>query len=457
MGIRTVIWAGFFFGTCIAAFWNPVWGIIGYIGHYTVGPERQWWAGPVNQLALRYSFTLAACTAAGILLTRARVTFRGGLLHPQQKLILIFFAIVWIMTIFSPDTLGRYNNTDHPSVKLTKVIIFTFMLCHVASNLKDLNRVIMMLVIGAFILGEKAYSMPRSAFVGGRLERVGGADFAESNFLAAFLVALLPIIGVEYLRASRYMKLIPLVSGVLVTNTIVLARSRGAFLGLALMATVAVLYAPRHLRRKIYLGLILAVAGGYYLTDEQFFGRMSTIAADEEERDESANERLETWQAGLRMIMDNPQGIGTGNWYQMIGKYDEKYSYRDSHSTYVKLFAEQGVLGGVVFVAVVFNAFLTLHRVRRRSEALPEELLKDFQYLSLGFTLSLAGFLLCCFLITLLYMEALWWFLVLPVCLERSLDQAEQEWLDAHPDDDDDMMLPTDELDILETPPGAIR
>jgi hypothetical protein len=52
----------------------------------------------------------------------------------------------------------------------------------------------------------------------------------------------------------------------------------------------------------------------------------------------------------------------------------------------------------------------------------------DFQYLSLGITLGLAGFLLCCGLITLLYMEALWWFLVLPVCLERSLDDSEGKW-----------------------------
>ncbi len=454
MGFRTVIWAGFFFGTCIAAFWNPVWGIIGYIGHYTVGPEQQWWAGPINRMGLRYSFTLAACTAIGIFLQRMHVRFRTGLLHPQQKLILAFLAIVWAMTLFSPDTEGRYSRTDHPSVKLTKVVVFSFMLCHVASNLKDLNRVVTMIVIGAFILGEKAYDMPRSAFVGGRLERVGGADFAESNFLAAFLVGVLPIIGVEYLRATRYMKLMPLVSGVLVTNTLVLTRSRGAFLGLALTACIAVLYAPRHLRKRIYAGLLLALAGGYYLTDDQFFNRMSTIAADETERDESANERLETWQAGIRMIIDNPQGVGTGNWYQNVGAYDEKYAFRDTHSTYIKLFAEQGLLGGFVFVGVVFNAFLTLHRVRRRSEKLPPELLKDFQYLSLGFTLSLAGFLLCCFLITLLYMEALWWFLVLPVCLERSLDQAEQEWLDAHPDDDD-LSLPAGEPVSPEASPGV--
>lgn len=436
MGIRTTLWAFFFFGSCLAAFGNPVWGVIGYIGHYTIGPEKQWWGGPVNSLGIRYSLTLALCTAIGIALRRNHLRFRTGLFHPQQKLILLFLGLVWLNTLLSPDTVGRYESTDHPSIKLTKIVIFTLMLCHVASNLKDLSRVVSMIVIATFILGEKAYEMPRSAFVGGRLESVGGADFAESNFLAAFLVGTLPLVGVQYLRSHGLMKWMCLLSGVFATNALVLARSRGAFLGLAITALIAMIYAPQHLRRKVYAGVLLALAGGIYLADEQFIQRMTTIASEEQERDESANQRLETWRAGVKMIMDYPLGVGPGNWYQTIGRYDPKYSFRDSHSTYIKLAAEQGWLGTVLFVIIAVNAFLILHRVRRRSENLPPELLKDFQYLALGFTLSLAGFLLCCALITLLYMEALWWFLVLPVCLERSLDEAEEQWLETCGDEE---------------------
>lgn len=435
MGLRTLLWAGFFFATAIAALWNPIWGIVGYMGHYTIGPESQWWGRPMNSLGLRYSLTLAGCTAVGIFLQRNEIPFQGGIFHSQQKLILVFLALVWLTTLLSQETVGRYGSVDHPSVKLTKVVFFSMMLCHVAANLKDLNRVAMILVLGALVLGQKAYEMPRSAFSGGRLENVGGADFAESNFLAAFLVGVLPIIGIQFLRSVGYIKLVCLVSGVFVMNALVLARSRGAFLGLALTAVVAVLYAPKHLRKKLYTGLLLAVAGGFYLADEQFFRRMTTIAAEEEERDESANQRLETWQAGMQMIMENPLGIGTGNWYQTIGNYNPKYTGRDSHSTFIKLAAEQGLFGVLLFGAIVFNAFRTLRRVRVRSEHLPSEIGKEFQYLSLGFMLGLTGFLLCCGLITLLYMEALWWFLVLPVCLERSLDVAEKQWHEEHPDE----------------------
>ncbi|WP_182870596.1 O-antigen ligase family protein [Rhodopirellula sp. JC639] len=432
MGIRTLLWAGFFFGTCIAAFANPIWGLIGYIGHYTVGPESQWWALPVNSLGLRYSFTLAGCTAIGIFLHRMKSTFRGGLLHNQQKLILVFLGIVWMTTLISPETVGRYTSVDHPSVKLTKVVIFCFMLCHVATTLKDFNRVLMILVIGAFVLGQKAYEMPRSAFIGGRLEGVGGPDFAESNFFAAFLVGVLPIIGVQFFRATGYVKLVCLVSGVFVTNAIVLARSRGAFLALAATAIVAVFYAPKHLRNKIYLGLILAAIGAFRLADEQFLERMTTIFVSAEDRDSSSDMRLEAWKAGLRMVQNHPLGIGTGNWYQQIPRYAPDLGGLDSHSTYVKLLAEQGFLGAIVFGSILLSAFFTLRRVRRRAINLPPELSMDFQMLSLGLTLSMVGFFLCCGLITLLYMEALWWFLVLPICLERTLDHSEQKWLEEH-------------------------
>ena len=428
MGIRTLLWAGFFFGMCIAAFANPIWGLVGYIGHYSVGPESQWWAGPMNRLGLRYSFTLAACTGIGILLHRMKSPFRTGILHPQQKLMLAFLAIVWMTTLITPDTVGRYTTVDHPSVKLTKVIIFCFMLCHVATNLKDLNRILMIIVIAAFVLGQRAYEMPRSAFVGGRLEGVGGPDFAESNFLAAFLVGVLPIIGIQFFRSTGYIKICCLASGVFVANAIVLARSRGAFLALAVTALVAVFYAPKHLRNKIYVGLILAALGGYRLTDEQFLTRMTTITASEDERDAASNLRLEAWKAGLRMFRDHPLGIGTGNWYMRITQYSDTVRL-DSHSTYVKLLAEQGFPGAIVFGCIVAYAFVTLQRVRRRAADLPPELSMDFQMLSLGLTLSLIGFLVCCGLITLLYMEATWWFLVLPVCLERTLDDAEQKWI----------------------------
>ena len=451
MGIRTLIWSGFFFGTCVAALFNPIWGVIGYMGHYTVGPENQWWAAPINHLGLRYSFTLALCTGIGILLHRTGTSFREGLLHSQQKLILVFLAIVWASTLLSVDTVGRYQSIDHPSVKLTKIIFFCFMLCHIAGNLKDLTRVIWILTVGTFVLGQEAYELPRSSFRSGRLDSVGGPDFSESNFLAAFIVGVLPIIGFQFLRSGGLGKLTCAVSGVFATNALVLTRSRGAFLGLALTGAVSVLYAPKYLRKKIYAGLILAVLGGLYLADEQFLNRMTSITSSGEERDASANQRLEVWSAGLRIISNNPFGIGTGNWYQTIGDYDPRHFERDSHSTYIKLAAEQGILGLAVFGAIVLNGLLTLRRVRIRSELLPPASFRDFQYLSTGFTLSLIGFLLCCGLITLSYMEATWWFLVLPVCLERSLHRVESEIEEGeHPyegDDATDDFAASDEFD----------
>lgn len=431
------MWAGFFFGACIASFWNPIWGIVGYMGHYCVGPEKQWWAAPVNSLSLRYSFSLAACTAIGIALQRSTVSFREGLLHPQQKLILLFFSIVWTTTLFSPDTLGRYTSVDHPSVKFTKIIFFSFMLCHVATNLRDFNRVIGILVTCGFVLGFSAFEAPASAFHKGRLEGVGGADFNEANFLGAFLVGILPIIAAQFLNGRIVMKIICAVSGIFAANAIVLTRGRGAFLGLGFAAIVAVFSAPRQLRKKILIGMFVALLGGFFLLDANFLTRMTSITAESEERDDSANDRIETWKAGLQLIVNNPQGVGTGNWYQTIGKYNPKFDQRDSHSTYVKLAAEQGLLGALVFVVIVFNAFRTLRRVSIRSASLPTELSNYFQHLALGCKAGLAGMLLSGTFITILYMEALWWFLVLPVCLERTLNDTENTLVFSHDDNAD--------------------
>ena len=108
------------------------------------------------------------------------------------------------------------------------------MLTHVVTDLKSLNRVFWVMIVATLLLSLQAYGKPRWAFIGGRLEGVGGVDFTDANALGAFLAAMLPIIGVQFLRSAWRGKLLCLATGVFATNAIVLTRSRGAFLAVGL-------------------------------------------------------------------------------------------------------------------------------------------------------------------------------------------------------------------------------
>lgn len=418
MPLRTILFLALFAVCVVGSLYTPLLGVLGYVAHYCIGPDRQWWEAPISHWGLRYSYMLAVATAIGMALHWRRLRFGKSILTRHEWLILLFLGVVWFSTLISPES-ERYTIVDHPSIKMTKVVVFVLMMSHVVTTEKRFDALLWTLIIGSLILGLQAYATPYSQFVRGRLEAVGGADFSEANFLAAFLCTMLPLIGVQFLRSGWLRRLPCLVSGVFTTNAVILARSRGALVGIAGGALTAVLFAPRKYRAKILVGMAIAFAGGIYLTDPAFRRRASTITTETEDMDLSARSRVELWKASGKMLEDNPLGVGPGNFFQTIGRYNPLYEGRDAHNTYVRCYTELGIPGIALFMALIANAALTLRRIRRTAETLPSPHREAITYLCFGISAGLGTLLTVAVPITLIYNEFLWWWLVFPVCLER--------------------------------------
>ena len=350
MPLKTLLWLGFFGTMCVAALFSPVWGIIGYVGHYSIGPERQWWEAPLNWMGLRYSLMLAVCTAIGIALNWGKLRFGRSALDSQEKLMLLFLGLVWLIALVGSKTVGHYQSSqiDHPTVKLLKILIFVFMLTHVVTDAKKLQWLFWALVIGALILGMQAYSKPYGAFSKGRLEGVGGADFSDANRFGGYMAGMLFLVGVQFMRSGLPGKILAFLAGGFAANALVLTRSRGAFLGVLGGLVAAVLLAPRNYRAKIIAGVLIAALGGLYLSDPQFLHRIGTIDESQAQRDTSARSRTEIWSGGLKMLMDHPLGVGPGNFYQHIGEYAPNHAGRDAHNTFVRCAGELGFPGLIV-------------------------------------------------------------------------------------------------------------
>jgi O-antigen ligase len=279
----------------------------------------------------------------------------------------------------------------------------------------------------------------------GRLEDVGGVDFAEANFLPAFIGAMLPLIGVLFFQPRWYGKVVCLVTGVFAVNTIILARSRGGLVGIGLGLIPAVLLAPKRFRMQVAVGLIVAGLGGAYLMDPGFWGRMSTINRVEDERDASAQSRLDLWDISIRMVKDHPLGIGPGNWFQTVGRYNPGFEGRDAHSTYFRCLAELGIPGFALFVMVAVSAVRVALGAYRRSAQITTNAGKMLHLLCYGYTVSLCTFLGAGLTVTALYTEVLWWLLFLPVCLERAVANllAESSLIPAAGEDSAAISLPS--------------
>jgi O-antigen ligase len=418
MAMKTILFLALFALSVCGALYYPMLGVLGYVAHYITGPDRQWWTAAIRPYDIRYSFVLGAATVIGMVLNFRKLRYGAQFFTRHEKLMLLFLGLLWVLYLAGEAT-TYYTIVDHPVVKITKVMAFGLMMTHIVTTERSLRVLLWTFVICTLILGLQAYTTPREM---GRLEGVGGADFAEANFLPAFIGAMLPLIGVLFFQTRWWGKVLCLVSGVFAVNAIILARSRGALVGIALGMVPAVFLAPRRFRGKVLVGLIVAGLGAAYLTDPGFWGRMSTINRPEEELDASAQQRFDLWNISIRIVKDHPLGIGPGNWFQTVGRYNPELKGRDAHSTYFRCLAELGVPGFLLFAGVAGHAVWVALRAFRRVSRIPTEAGKSLYLLCYGYTVSLFTFLGVGIAVTALYTEALWWLLILPVCLERAVD-----------------------------------
>ena len=430
MPLKTILFLGLFVVCAAGAPMMPMLGVLGYMGHYCTGPEFQWWAAPLRPWGIRYSFLLALATAVGLARNHRNWAFGKSLLTGQEKMMLLFLGIVWLSVAIGEDSSWQETMGGDPFYwKMTKVIIFALMLSHIVTNMTNLNWVLWLFVVSSLMLGVQAYDAAHAGIMseGGRLESVGGPDFHESNFLAGFLGAMLPLIGVQFLRTSWLGKALCLFAGVFTANAIVLTRSRGGLVGIAMGCVAAVVLSPKKHRVKVLAGLVVALLGGIYLVDPQFVGRASTIAAPEDEMDTSARSRVEIWQGGVEMLLANPMGVGAGNFTRAIERYAPQHPLRDAHNTFVRCAGELGFPGLILLTVMVGNALWTLRRVIREARALPESHGDEVVLAAYGMTVGLVTLLGTGLTTSMVYTEALWWFLVLPVCLERVAENTAAE------------------------------
>jgi O-antigen ligase len=127
------------------------------------------------------------------------------------------------------------------------------------------------------------------------------------------------------------------------------------------------------------------------------------------------------------MWKDHPLGVGPGNFYQNINRYVPEYVMKDVHNTYIRCLTELGIQGIIVFGLLIGNAFLILRRVTRQATTLPGEAGRHLVHSAFTLRCALATLLTGCLAVSLTYVEYTWWFLLLPVCLDRALENAKAD------------------------------
>jgi len=149
---------------------------------------------------------------------------------------------------------------------------------------------------------------------------------------------------------------------------------------------------------------------------------METTFAPKKYNEASALSRLHFWKVAVRMANENPVfGVGFSAYNAAYDKYDDgdgkHASQRSVHSSWFGVLSECGYFGTSIYVLILFLAWRTLQRVKKRAKEDPryEELAKYAVALEAAFVpVIVAGAF-----VIFQYNEMLWNFLGLTMALDH--------------------------------------
>lgn len=395
--------------------YHPLIGIIGYILTYNVNPVGYWWGASLPSLGIRSSLFLAIATGIGMIIHRSKLKLKISL-GMQETLLLIFLGLI-LLSI--PLGLG-FNEGESNALKMIKVVIIILMASHIITDLKKYEMTVWTLIIAGLVLAVEIYNAPGSMFRQGRFNvGIGGSDFSDGNFLGAHFAMVLPLIGIMFLKGGWKSRIVCLISGVFVANSIILCRSRGVFLGILAGLISAVIFSVPRKRLVISFGICVAIVGGLYLSDPGYLKRMGDIAIEKSQLDDSSRGRVLAWEAAFEMVSRYPLGIGEGNFKKYVGDYNPRIPGKDTHNTFLRCLAELGIGGLLVYLLLIGNAFRILHKIGKQAKTIKNSM--NFIWHIYGIRVSLIIFITCGLTMTHTYIEELYWLLCFPIFLEKSV------------------------------------
>ncbi|MCX8155895.1 MAG: O-antigen ligase family protein [Verrucomicrobiae bacterium] len=327
--------------------------IVLYLIIYYVRPQE--WSGFLS--SLRPVTAVMIFAIASLFLRERGVQWRSLLRSPQDWLMLLYFLYL---------TFFVYSDSENYKLARNLFIIY-FVIVLALTDVWRLRRflywwaacigfvVLLALAsqIGIDPLEAKYYTMYACK---GRLA-LPLSIFNNPNALGHSVVPLLGMIYFFFIwRRPIFVKEVGFLALALPLVCLYLTLSKGAFLA-AFVAVVAGLTVGRPKVVQI-LVLLLALTAGWAAL--QKLPRMEELRVPRQE--EGIRGRLLAWQFGLEKLQNERYGVGL---FEFGKAFQRRHGYfKAPHSSYVEAGAEQGWVGLVFFVGVLYACFRSLLTLR---------------------------------------------------------------------------------------------
>jgi probable O-glycosylation ligase (exosortase A-associated) len=314
--------------------------------------------------AVRFTTVVSYALAVAVI---ARFGVGVIVLDRQPKFMLALFGLTLLSVFYAYVQMSAFN-TVRPFIDAIIIFVITYLLVDRKSRIDMLAMVFAVVAVVLYV---------RNADKLGSSTRVGAFRapyfLGDGNDFAWGMNVLLPVTAVLLVGGrSLLTRAVGIVGCIGCILGIVGTQSRGATLALG----AALLYYCFGAARRKTLGVVtvaVVVVGVLTIAPSQYFTRMESIGDYDE--DNSAQARLDAWGAAIRMAVQNPLGVGAGNFNSAYGRFYRPDSSRaewgqarwlSAHSVYFKVLGEYGFLGLSLLVAIIIVNFRDNVRSRRQ-------------------------------------------------------------------------------------------
>lgn len=324
-----------------------------------------------------------------VLLTNPLSLDRNFIKHPLSKLILAHVA--WIaVTAFTSSAMGF--SFKFLLAKVWYVVTFFYFAGYLAKDEKKINLLLWLVTVPLTLATIKVILHHAALDFGFKEINEACPPFFRNHVnYAAILSVFLPFVyylrkwNVGLKRRLLEIALLVLVFGVLTAYT------RAAYVALAIIPGVYWVIRLRLVKLAAVIATI-AILGilSFLITGNKFLELVPTeatvahtelsgiVSSTSELKDVSTMERYYRWIAGAQMIAEKPiLGFGPGNFYHFYKKYTlNRFSTYVSdnpeksgiHNYYLMTTLEQGFIGLIVFLLLIYTTIIYGEKVYHESE-----------------------------------------------------------------------------------------
>lgn len=240
-------------------------------------------------------------------------------------------------------------------------------------TIKQIRNLVIAMIVGFFIVdyytGNQINWMPGLA----AREKIDGTFvWAGVNALAAFYAHYIFVfLGLFFICNQKTIKILSAIIVVIGTYIVLFLYSRGSYAGI-LTGIILIAF----VRKKLLLvPIILLIIFWQSILPIKVIERIQqTKGSETGTLDDSSQKRLDIWEKSIQLFKENPiMGVG-----YIVFPY-LGYELGDTHNMYMKVLAEQGIIGMIIFLMLFWLALKSAWRLYKDSS---DDLLKG---LGLGF------------------------------------------------------------------------